>query len=303
MPDAVRSRSSSSPPSPGWVCCRTALSGRSTRRAAGSARSLAHALDSGADEIVVGLGGSATTDGGAGTAHRARRPGARRRRARAAPGRRRAGPCRPARPVRSAPAGARRADRVRVRRGQPAARPDRRGHRLRPAEGRARLRRSLRLDAALARWAAVLALRDRPRRRGRPRRRRGRRRDVRRHGRPRRRTWRPGVETVLELVGFPGRWTAPSSSLPAKAGSTARRCTARHRPGWPGPRGRPGSRSWRWPGDCTLDDDELHAAGFAAVHTVLEVAPDLATALAEHTALLRRIGARSPRCPHRRPFR
>ena len=89
-----------------------------------------------AASIVLGIGGSASTDGGAG--HGAAL-GARLLDADGAAGagrRRRRWPTSPARPVRPAPAAGRRRRHRRLRRRQPADRADGRGRGLRPAEGR-----------------------------------------------------------------------------------------------------------------------------------------------------------------------
>ena len=96
---------------------------------------IGRALDAGARQVTIALGGSASTDGGTGRAGRARRPVPRRRRPPAAAGRR--GAARPGRggPDRAAPAPGRRGE-LPVRCARPAARPGRRGGRVRPAEGR-----------------------------------------------------------------------------------------------------------------------------------------------------------------------
>ena len=93
------------------------------------------ALDRGCDTVVLGIGGSASTDGGAGHGPGARCAAARRRRQRAAARRRGAGRPRPGRPGRPPPAPRGDPRGGRQRRRQPAARTDRGRGRLRAAEG------------------------------------------------------------------------------------------------------------------------------------------------------------------------
>ncbi len=104
---------------------------------AGVGELLGRALDAGARRIVLGLGGSASTDGGTGAlaALGARFLDA--GRARAAPRRRGADPAGQRRPGRPAPAAAGRPG-LPDRRPRPAAGPERRGGGVRPAEGRHR---------------------------------------------------------------------------------------------------------------------------------------------------------------------
>lgn len=250
---------------------------------------LAHALDSGAGEIVVGIGGSATTDGGAGllTGLGARVLDA-------------SGAALP-------PGGAAlaRVDRLDLSTLHTRARdvpivfacdvdnpllgPTGAAAVYGPQKGATPSQVTV-LDAALARWASVLA--------------RTTGRDVAADagagaagGTPcgamavLGSVLQPGVETVLELVGFDraldgaglvvtGEGRLDRQTLHGKAPAGVARAARAA-----------GVPVVAVAGDCTLDDDELHAAGFAGVHTVLEVAPDLTTALAETPTLLRRIGA------------
>ena len=157
-----------------------------------------------AARVVLGIGGSASTDGGAGmlqalgarlldAAGRPSCPAA--AAALAALDRVDLSGLHPA--VRADP------DRRRQRRRQPAARPARRRRGLRAAEGRepGRRRGARRRAGALGgRWST-----RRPGRDGRPRpagRRGRRRRRLRGHGRARRASCEPGIELVLDLVGF-----------------------------------------------------------------------------------------------------
>ena len=151
-----------------------------TAPARGTGEVIAAALDAGCRRLVLGIGGSASTDGGAGMLARARGPA---RSTPTAPSCRRAarpGRPRPGRPVRPAPAAGRRRGGGGQRCRQPAARarrapPPCTGRRRAPARTM-----SARLDAALRHWADVVdaALGDTadppgiPRRRARGRRRR-----------------------------------------------------------------------------------------------------------------------------------
>ena len=123
---------------------------RRARRASGTGDLLRAVLDAGIRDIVLGIGGSATTDGGAGPAARAR-----------------------AREVsddlatrRTSPASTRACRRRRladrVRRDQPAARADGRGGDLRAAEGRDSPRRRARRSTALRPVRGRARARDRP---------------------------------------------------------------------------------------------------------------------------------------------
>ena len=136
----------------------TALGARCAASTVGTGELIAAALDAGCRRIVLGIGGSASTDGGAGmlAALGARLLDA--DGARAAPRRRRAArrwP--PARSDRLRPAAGRHRARAGLRRGQPAARA-----RTAPPRSSARRRAptpttSQLLDAALAHWAELLA--------------------------------------------------------------------------------------------------------------------------------------------------
>ncbi|TCK25871.1 glycerate kinase [Pseudonocardia endophytica] len=250
---------------------------------------LAHALDAGADEIVVGIGGSATTDGGAGllTGLGARVLDA------------------DGRELPPGGAALARASRIDLSTLHP------RAHEvpivfacdvdnpLLGATGAAAVygpqkgaspEQVAELDAALGRWASVLA--------------RTAGRDVAdvpgagaAGGTPcgamavLGASLRPGVETVLELVGF------PAALRDAELVVTGEGCLDRQTLHGKAPVGvARAARAAGIPvvavaGDCTLGDDELRAAGFAGVYTVAAIAPDRATALADAPALLRRIGA------------
>ena len=131
------SRWSRWPTSPGCGCCRRTGSRRSPRPPTAPARSSAAALDRGCRSVVLGIGGSASTDGGAGMLAGARRAAARRRRepsCRAAAAR--WPTCDRVDLTGLHPRLAGAADRRRQRRRQPAARPARRRRGLRAAEGR-----------------------------------------------------------------------------------------------------------------------------------------------------------------------
>ena len=157
-------------------------------------------LDAGIRDIALGIGGSATTDGGAGLL---RSLGAEVSDDLATVDLARPRPA----PVRDAAAD-------RVRRDQPAARADRRGRDLRPAEGRRRRARS---------WRSTCAARaSRTRSSGRP----GRReRDtpgagaaggvgfalLALAGQFAELELRPGVELVMEEAGFDAPWPTPTS--------------------------------------------------------------------------------------------
>ena len=121
------------------------------------------ALDAGCRQIILGVGGSANTDGGAGVLQGLGAQAPRRRRQRT-----------PARRRRPRPAGLDRLRRLRFpagrgtlrpgqRRGQPAARAGRCRGGLRPAKGRHARRTWQSLDAALAHFVAVLAAEIGPR--------------------------------------------------------------------------------------------------------------------------------------------
>jgi glycerate 2-kinase len=266
-----------------------------TTRGLGSV--LAHALDTGAGEIVVGLGGSATTDGGAGLLIGL---GAR---------------VLDAGGHELAPGGAAtaRADRLDLSSLHPRARevpivfacdvdnpllgPDGAAAVYGPQKG-ATPSQVAQLDAALARWATVLAAATG--------------RDV--AGEPGAGAaggtpcgamavlgagLRPGVETVLELVGF------PAALRDADLVVTGEGCLDRQTLHGKAPVGvARAARAAGLPvvavaGDCTLTPEQCRAAGFDAVHTVAAIAPDRATALADAPALLRRIGAELARLPRR----
>ena len=93
------------------------------------------ALDAVVDRIVLGIGGSATTDGGAGMLQALGARLRRRERRRCPAGWGRAGSAGADRGRRPGSAAGRRRDRRGLRRGQPADRPGRRGGDVRPAEG------------------------------------------------------------------------------------------------------------------------------------------------------------------------
>lgn len=250
---------------------------------------LAHALDAGAGEIVVGLGGSATTDGGAGlltglgarvldTAGHELPPGG---------------------------AALARASRVDLSALHPRARevpivfacdvdnpllgPSGAAAVYGPQKG-ASEEQVARLDAASARWASVLAqttgrdVADRPGAGA-------------AGGTPCGAMAvlgsgiQPGVDTVLELVGF------PAALRDADLVVTGEGCLDRQTLHGKAPAGVAGAaRAAGVPvvavaGDCTLTPGQWRAAGFDAVHTVAAIAPDRAGALREAPALLRRIGA------------
>ena len=127
-------------------------------RAAGSGRCVAAALDAGCTRILVGIGGSASTDGGAGMAAAL---GARLLDAAGAEvgdGRRCAAQGRGWTSRACTPRSVGRHGHRRLRRGQPADRSAGSGRRLRPAEGRRRPTRSPSLDQALT----ALGRRGRP---------------------------------------------------------------------------------------------------------------------------------------------
>jgi glycerate kinase len=248
-----------------------------------------HALDAGADEVVIGLGGSASTDGGAGLltglgarvldADGAELP-----------------------PGGAALARAARLDldglhpRVRDARfvfardvDNPLLGPDGAAAVYGPQKG-ADAGQVAQLDAALAHWAALLAAttgRDVTADRG--------------AGAAGGAVCglaalleveqRSGVELVLELTGFAeavagadlvvtGEGRLDHQSLHGKApmGVTAAARAA-------------GAEVVAVAGECTLSDDELAAAGISAVHTLVALAPNVDIAIRDAGPLLRRIGA------------
>jgi glycerate kinase len=250
---------------------------------------VAHALDAGADEVVIGLGGSASTDGGAGLltglgarvldADGAELP-----------------------PGGAALARAARLDldglhpRVRTARfvlacdvDNPLLGPDGAAAVYGPQKG-ADAGQVAQLDAALAHWAALLAAttgRDVTADRG--------------AGAAGGAVCglaalleveqRSGVELVLELTGFAeavagadlvvtGEGRLDHQSLHGKApmGVTAAARAA-------------GAEVVAVAGECTLSDDELAAAGISAVHTLVALAPNVDIAIRDAGPLLRRIGA------------
>ena len=102
---------------------------------------------------------------------------------------------------------------------------------------------------------------------------------------------RSGVELVLELTGFAdavagadlvvtGEGRLDRQSLHGKApmGVTAAARAA-------------GAEVVAVAGECTLSDAELSAAGISAVHTLVALAPDVETAIRDAGPLLRRVGA------------
>jgi glycerate kinase len=104
---------------------------------------------------------------------------------------------------------------------------------------------------------------------------------------------RPGIELVLDLVGFDrllagadlvvtGEGSLDEQSLAGKAPVGVARAAARARP--PVPVVAVAGRS-------TLDPALLHAAGIADVHTLAALEPDLATSMARAALLLRRCGS------------
>ena len=230
-------RSSRWPPRPAWRCsARRRDARRATTR--GTGELLRDALDGGARRIVLGIGGSATTDGGAGAlaALGARFLDARGARARTGPGAARTSRGR-SRGARCAVA--RRRSRGRVRRGQPAAR-----RRTAPppctARRRARAPTTWRSSTACSRGSPTRWRRQRPRAARRARRRRGRRlglgagERVRRAARTRRARWSP------RCAAWRRRCAAQTGASPARAGSTNRRCAAKSSTALPRSRARRG---------------------------------------------------------------
>ncbi|MDN5914056.1 MAG: glycerate kinase [Pseudonocardia sp.] len=255
---------------------------------AGLGTVLAHALDDGADEIVVGLGGSASTDGGAGLL-----TGLGARILDTAGCELPYGGAALARAARLDLSGLH--PRARTSRfvfacdvDNPLLGPDGAAAVYGPQKGADPEQVRL-LDAALARWARVLHDATG--------------RDV--AGVPGAgaaggamcgaaavlgATRTSGVRTVLDLIGFDrtvdgadlvitGEGRLDHQSLHGKA-PTGVAAAARSA----------GVAVIAVAGECSLDDEALRRAGFAGVHTLTALAPDSATAILEAPSLLRQVG-------------
>ncbi len=268
---------------------------------AGLGTVVAHALDAGADEVVIGLGGSASTDGGAGLltglgarvldADGADLP---------------AGGAALARAARLDLDGLH--PRVRTARfvfacdvDNPLLGPDGAAAVYGPQKG-ADPGQVAQLDAALTHWAALLAAttgRDVAGGRG-----AGAAGgamcglaalvDVER---------RSGVELVLELTGFADA-VAGADLVVTGEGRLDRQTLHGKAPvGVVAAARAAGADVVAVAGESTLTDAELRAAGFSAVHELVALAPDRATAVRDAAPLLRRVGAAIARAGVPRPRR
>ena len=268
----------------------------------GAGEVLRAALEAGARRIILGVGGSASTDGGAGLLQAL---GARVLDARgeqlgrglgASWGRSGAGRCRRARPGRAAPGAAVLLAHPRRRRGQPADRPGRRGRSVRAAEGR-HAGRGRELAGGLRHWAAVVASAP---------------------GLRPATDWsqapgsgaaggvgfaaravlgaqsRPGIGLVLDLAGFDaalagadlvitGEGSLDTQSLAGKAPVGVARAAARR-----------GIPVVAVAGRSTLTAAELAAAGIDAVYPLSDLEPDPERCRAEAGVLLAAWARRSP---------
>ena len=231
------------------------------------------ALDRGARRIVLAVGGSATTDGGAGMA--------------AALGARfwtSSGPLRPeggagllgrgtARPRRSGRPARGRLRRRGLRRRQPADRAVRRGRGVRPAEGRAAGRPS---RCSTGRWATGRTSSPPPpgatcatcRERAPPA----------ASGSARRRSWGPrcgpGIDTLLDLSGF-ARTVAGADLVIVGEGSLDEQSLRGKGPiGVAAAAARAGARVVAVAGRSTVAAEQVRAFGIDAVHALSELEPD-----------------------------
>ncbi len=104
-------------------------------------------------------------------------------------------------------------------------------------------------------------------------------------------TRRSGVELVLELIGF-AELVAGADLVVTGEGKLDRQSLHGKAPTGVAAAARAaGARVVAVAGAATLDADELAAAGFSDLHTVVELAPDAATSMRDAAHYLRRIGA------------
>lgn len=102
---------------------------------------------------------------------------------------------------------------------------------------------------------------------------------------------RSGVELVLELTGFAGA-VAGADLVVTGEGRLDRQSLHGKAPmGVTAAARAAGARVVAVAGECTLSDDELVAAGISAVHTLVALALDVDTAIRDAGPLLRRVGA------------
>ena len=270
---------------------------RRSPRPYGFGEVVAAALDAGCRRLVLGIGGSASTDGGAGMLTRSARGSSTPAGTELPPGGGGAGAtstgstC-PA--LHPALAGARVVVASDVDNPLLGAARRRRG--LRAAEGREPGRRAL---AGRVRWrtgpTSLTRALGRPN--GRPRPGAGRR------GRRGRgvgfaaiavlaRDARPGIELMLELIGFAAHLAGARWWSPARDRWTSRPCTARPRPGWPPPPRRPGSRWSTVSGRLALSAPQLRdGRASAAAYALTDIEPDVQRCFAEAGPLLERLAA------------
>jgi glycerate 2-kinase len=258
---------------------------------------VAHALDAGAEEVVIGLGGSASTDGGAGLltglgarvldADGAELP---------------AGGAALARAARLDLHGLH--PRVREARfvvacdvDNPLLGPDGAAAVYGPQKG-ADPEQVARLDAALAHWAALLrATTGRDGAAGPGAGAAGGTMvglaalvDVER---------RSGVELVLELTGFADAVAGADLVVTGEGRLDRQSLHGKEPMGVTAAARAAGAEVVAVAGECTLTPAELRAAGITAVHTLVALAPDRETAVRDAAPLLRRVGAEIARAPSR----
>ena len=86
-------------------------------------------------------------------------------------------------------------------------------------------------------------------------------------------------------------WTAPRWRSPGRVPSTSRRCTARGRRRWRRAPGGPASRAWGWPASCGSRPSSSRRPGSSRAAALTDVEPDLARCLAEPGQILARLAA------------
>jgi glycerate kinase len=114
---------------------------------------------------------------------------------------------------------------------------------------------------------------------------------------------RSGVELVLELTGFADA-VAGADLVVTGEGRLDRQTLHGKAPmGVVAAARAAGADVVAVAGESTLTDAELRAAGFSAVHELVALAPDRATAVRDAAPLLRRVGAAIARAGVPRPRR
>lgn len=103
---------------------------------------------------------------------------------------------------------------------------------------------------------------------------------------------RSGVETVLELTGFAAALSGAALVVTGEGRLDRQTLHGKAPAGVAAAARAAGVPAIAVAGQCALSTAELRAAGFAAVHTLTDLAGSRTTAVADAEALLRRVGAR-----------